>query len=183
MRPNPWSAELYRRALRFAAEAHKAQRVPGSERPYVTHPVEVAAELTAALFVEPVEHPDLAVLCALLHDTVEDTDATVETIAAIFGEPVARGVAALSKDPALAKEERMADSLRRIRQEPREVWMVKLADRVVNLAEPPSYWPQDKVRAYRAEAVVIADALGEASAALSTRLRAKIDAYGRFVTG
>ncbi len=183
MSVRPWSAELYRRALLFAAEAHKGQSVPGSERPYVTHPVEVAAEVTATIAIEPVESPDLAVLCALLHDTVEDTAVTVETIEAIFGERVARGVAALSKNPALAKEERMADSLRRIRQEPREVWLVKLADRVVNLAEPPAYWSREKVLAYREEAREIAAALGEASPALATRLRAKIEAYAQFAAG
>lgn len=181
MRASAWSPDLYRRALVFAAEAHKEQHVPGSARPYVTHPVEVAAEVTAQIAVEPVEHPDLAVLCALLHDTVEDTPVTVETLAAIFGEAVARGVAALSKDANLPKEERMADSLRRIRQEPREVWMVKLADRIVNLAEPPQYWSREKVMAYRDEAVSIADALGEASEGLATRLRAKIEAYAQYL--
>lgn len=179
-KPSPWSADLYRRALLFAAEAHKEQHVPGSARPYVTHPVEVAAEITAQIAVEPVERPDLAVLCALLHDTVEDTAVTVETIAAIFGEAVARGVSALSKDGALPKGERMADSLRRIRQEPREVWMVKLADRIVNLAEPPQHWSREKILEYRAEAVTIADALGEASEGLATRLRAKIEAYAQY---
>lgn len=177
---SPWAPDLYRRALVFAAEAHKGQSVPGSERPYVTHPVEVAAEITAQIAIEPVEHADLAVLCALLHDTVEDTSVTIETLAALFGEGVARGVAALSKDASLPKEERMADSLRRIRQEPREVWMVKLADRIVNLAEPPSHWSKEKIRAYREEARVIEAALGEASEGLAARLRAKIEAYARY---
>jgi (p)ppGpp synthase/HD superfamily hydrolase len=174
-----WSPELYRRALLFAAEAHLGQNVPGSERPYVTHPAEVAAEVCAVLVSEAFANPDLAVLCALLHDTVEDTPTTIDTIAAIFGEAVARGVHALSKDPTLPKEERMPDSLRRIRAEPREVWIVKLADRIVNLADPPPAWSPEKIRAYRDEAVTIADALGEASPALDARLRAKIQAYAR----
>jgi|LNFM01.1.fsa_nt_gb (p)ppGpp synthase/HD superfamily hydrolase len=174
-----WSPELYRRALIFAAEAHGAQKVPGSERPYVTHPVEVAAELCAALWLSPVEQPDLAVQCALLHDTVEDTAVRIEEIEARFGGAVARGVAALSKDASLPKEARMVDSLRRIQGEPREVSMVKLADRIVNLAEPPAYWSLEKIEAYRREAIEIAEALGAASAILDARLREKITEYAR----
>lgn len=179
MTSRSWSPELYRRALVFAAEAHGGQKVPGSERPYVTHPVEVAAELCAALLVDPVDEPDLAVQCALLHDTVEDTSVRVEDLVERFGAAVARGVAALSKDPTIAKEGRMADSLRRIRSEPREVWMVKLSDRIVNLADPPSYWSDEKIASYRVEAIEIADALGEASAVLDARIREKIRSYGR----
>lgn len=179
MTSRSWSPELYRAALVFAAEAHGGQKVPGSERPYVTHPVEVAAELCAAMLVDPVSDPDLAVQCALLHDTVEDTSVRVEDLSSRFGVAVARGVAALSKDPTLPKHARMGDSLRRIRDEPREVWMVKLADRIVNLSDPPSYWTDEKIDGYRVEAVEIADALGAASAVLEARIRAKILAYGR----
>ncbi len=175
---NPlFDVERYRRALAFAAQAHLGQRMPGSELPYLLHVTEVCAEVLAALTVEPRARPDLAVQCALLHDTVEDTGVTRDAVAQAFGVDVADGVAALSKDPALPKAEAMADSLRRIRAQPHEVWCVKLADRVVNLAAPPSYWSPEKVAAYRAEAVRIADALGEASAYLHARLRAKIEAY------
>jgi (p)ppGpp synthase/HD superfamily hydrolase len=135
----------------------------------------------AAIAVEPVERPDLAVLAALLHDTVEDTHVTVESIAAIFGAPVARAVAALTKDSSLPAEERMSDSLRRILAEPPEVAMVKLADRIVNLAEPPPTWSYEKRSAYQREARSIAATLGHVSATLDARLRAKIDAYDRFV--
>jgi (p)ppGpp synthase/HD superfamily hydrolase len=75
----------------------------------------------------------------------------------------------------------MEDSLRRIRQQPREVWRVKLADRITNLQPPPSYWTPEKRGKYRAEAVTILDALGEASPFLATRLRGKIEAYGEFL--
>lgn len=178
-----WSVDLYRRAVIFAAEAHRGQLVPGSERPYVTHPVEVAAEVIAALAVEPAVYPDLAVLCALLHDTIEDTSTTAAQIEALFGAEVARGVSALSKDAALPKDERMKDSLRRIQREPREVWLVKLADRTVNLAEPPARWSREKVLGYAEEARVILAELGAASAHLSARLQAKIEAYPQYAVG
>ncbi len=81
------------------------------------------------------------------------------------------------QDPGLPKDQAMADSLRRIQLQPREVWIVKLADRINNLEAPPHYWTTTKIDAYRAEAQVIADALGAASPYLHARLRARIAAY------
>lgn len=173
----PWSPDLYLRAAKFAAGAHLGQKVPGGELPYLLHVCQVAAEVQAALAAEPQERPDLALACALLHDVVEDTAVTQEALAAEFGADVAAGVRALSKDPTLPKDQAMADSLRRIRDQPREVWMVKLADRCVNLEPPPHYWKPAKIAAYREEAGVILDALGEASPWLAARLRARIAGY------
>lgn len=173
----PWSTDLYLRAVRFAAEAHQGQKIPGEELPYLLHVCQVASEVQAALAAEPQERPDLALACALLHDTIEDTKVDRAALAAAFGEAVAAGVAALSKDPALPKDQAMADSLRRIREQPREVWLVKLADRIVNLEPPPHYWKPPKIAAYREEAVRILAALGEASPYLSARLTARIAGY------
>jgi (p)ppGpp synthase/HD superfamily hydrolase len=171
--------ERYVAALRFAAERHHAQRVPDSDFPYLVHVVSVAAETIAAL--GPGLDADLAVSCALLHDTIEDTATTYAEVAERFGTAVADGVQALSKDATLPKPDRMADSLRRIQTQPRAVWMVKLADRITNLADPPRSWTPEKRRAYRAEAIAIADALGAASPALEARLRARITAYQAFL--
>lgn len=169
--------ERYVAALRFAAERHAEQRVPGTELPYLVHVVSVAAEVIAALPGSGFD-ADLAVGCALLHDVVEDTATSSEEVAERFGPAIGAGVWALTKDDALPKPERMADSLRRIRAEPREVWAVKLADRITNLAPPPAYWTAEKRAAYRAEAIAIADALGDANARLHDRIRARIAAYG-----
>ncbi|HEU0033089.1 MAG TPA: HD domain-containing protein [Kofleriaceae bacterium] len=174
-----FSVERYTSALWFAAERHDAQRFPGKEMPYLVHVVTVAAEVIAALPTSGLDG-DLAVPCALLHDTVEDTKTTPDEIAARFGGAVADGVRALSKNPTLAKADQMADCLRRIREQPREVWAVKLADRISNLDEPPAYWPRDKRIAYRAEAQTILDALGAASATLAARLAARIESYAAY---
>src|SRR6187397_1275295 len=124
-----FSTVRYVETLRFAAAKHEGQREPGENLPYLVHVVSVAAELIAALPQARLANPDLAVACALLHDTVEDTSTTLAEIEQRFGAAVAAGVAALTKDAALAKELRMAASLRRIRACPSAVWMVKLADR------------------------------------------------------
>jgi len=171
--------ERYVAALRFAAERHRDQRVPDSEFPYLVHVASVAAETIAALV--PGIDADLAVGCALLHDTIEDTATTHAELAERFGPAIADGVLALSKTSALPKAEQMADSLRRITAQPREVWMVKLADRITNLAPPPRTWTVDKRRRYRDEAVRIADALGTASPVLDARIRARIAAYAAYL--
>jgi (p)ppGpp synthase/HD superfamily hydrolase len=171
--------ERYVAALRFAAERHHAQRVPGSEYPYLVHVVSVAAETIAAIV--PGVDADLAVVCALLHDTVEDTGTTHAELVEQFGAAVADGVLALSKDSVLPKPAQMADSLRRIQAQPHAVWMVKLADRITNLGPPPRLWATDKRRRYRDEAITIADALGAASAVLDARIRARIAAYAAYL--
>jgi (p)ppGpp synthase/HD superfamily hydrolase len=176
-----WTADVYLEALRFAAERHAGQTVPDTALPYVVHVASVAAEVMGALARETFARPDLALACALLHDTVEDTATTADELAARFGTDVAAGVQALSKDPALHKSARMADSLARIRVQPAEVWIVKLADRAVNMGPPPSSWSADKRRAYQVEARTILDALAPASAYLAARLHARIDAYAAFI--
>jgi (p)ppGpp synthase/HD superfamily hydrolase len=177
-----FAPDRYIAALRFAATRHAAQRVPGTELPYLVHVVSVAAEVTAVLASERLADPELAVTCALLHDTLEDTATAYDELVSQFGVGVADGVRALSKDASLAKDDRMADSLRRIRAQPREIWIVKLADRIVNLAPPPAAWSADKRRAYRDEALQIADALGAASTTLDARLRARAAAYEQYIT-
>lgn len=172
--PDGW-IELYGRALAFAARAHGEQKTPHG-LPYLAHVAAVAAEVLAALAVEEADGA-LAIPAALLHDVVEDTATPLSAIEGAFGARVAAGVAALSKDPAVPKERRLSDSLARIQRQPREIAMVKLADRCVNLGPPPGSWPAEKVAAYRDEAREILQALGRASPALSARLAARIAAY------
>jgi (p)ppGpp synthase/HD superfamily hydrolase len=175
-----FSPDRYVEAMRFAAAAHNAQKEPGHDLPYLVHVVSVAAEVIAALATTPLANPELAVTCALLHDTVEDTPVTLDQVRAKYGDAVAAGVAALTKNTSLPKPEQMPDSLRRIREQPPEIAVVKLADRITNLSAPPHYWPKEKCAAYRQEAITIADALGHASATLDARLRARIEAYRQF---
>lgn len=177
-----WNADLFARALDFAATAHGEQKVPGTGHPYTTHVTKVAMEVLRACAGDASLDVDLACTCALLHDCVEDAGVTRAQLAEAFGEAVAAGVAALTKDEAVPKEGRMADSLARIRAQPREVWLVKLADRITNLEAPPYYWTQDKRRAYREEAKAIHAALAEAHAGLAARLQQRIDAYAAYLT-
>jgi (p)ppGpp synthase/HD superfamily hydrolase len=89
---------------------------------------------------------------------------------------------ALTKNETLAtKREQMIDSLERIKKEPKEVWVVKMADRVANLGEPPHYWKAGKRESYRAEAQIIWDYLHEANKVMAERLKEKIEAYEEYL--
>lgn len=172
-----FDADLYLRALNLASRAHAEQKDPGTGFPYVTHAVKVAMETLAGCQDAPMLDANLALCCALLHDTVEDTAVTLEEIRAGFGARVAEGVAALTKNPALPRAEQGPDSIKRIRAQPREVWCVKLADRLTNLEIAPPYWSAERRVAYADEARAIRAVLGDASPLLSTRLDTKIRAY------
>jgi (p)ppGpp synthase/HD superfamily hydrolase len=175
-----WSQESYIKALLFAANAHNRQKVPGTELPYLTHLTMVSMEVTAALAVEDGLDGNLAIQCALLHDVLEDTDVAYDALKEIFGESVAKGVLALTKNDNLPKHEKMADSLTRIQQQPREVWMVKLADRISNLQPPPKHWTVEKMQSYQQEACQIYEALHTASPFLAIRLQQKIEGYIKY---
>ncbi len=175
-----WSQDRYIEAFCFAAEAHRDQTMTGSHLPYIWHISVVSMEVMAAVFHDAECDADLAVQCAVLHDVVEDTPVTLAEVQLRFGPAVAAGVGALSKNSSLPPPDRLADSLRRIREQPREVWMVKLADRITNLQPPPAHWSFEKIRAYRADALLIHERLHPASGFLAERLAAKIATYGVF---
>lgn len=177
-----WIQEDYIHAYRFAAQAHKGQTYPGTDLPYLMHLSFVCMKVIAALHVEPQANETLAIQSALLHDTIEDTIVTFEDVANSFELAVAQGVLALSKDKNLPKAEQMADSLHRIKEQPKEIWMVKMADRISNLQAPPSFWRKKKIQRYRSESEIILAELGDASPYLEGRLRHKIDKYGSFIT-
>ena len=182
----PWNHDLIDRAWALAVRRHHGQTygsvVEGERVEYMTHIGSVALNVAWALQSDAGSDSNIALPCAILHDTIEDTGTTHAELLEAFGAAVADGVLALSKDSSLpGKQAQMADSLRRIRIQPREVWMVKLADRIANLSAPPHYWDNTKILAYRDEAQWIRDELGAASAALAQRLDERIAAYPGFL--
>ncbi|MDR3086619.1 MAG: HD domain-containing protein [Azoarcus sp.] len=168
---------LPQQAWQFAALRHQGQLYSDTELPYLVHLGAVLLNLLPALEEMPLVDSALAQCCAILHDTVEDTKTTADEIREHFGKQVADGVLALTKDKTLEKRQSMCDSLRRILMQPKEVWMVKLADRTANLGEPPAYWTREKCLAYAEEGQLILDTLGEASDLLSRRLSGRITAW------
>jgi (p)ppGpp synthase/HD superfamily hydrolase len=175
-----WNQDSFARTLDFAVKAHGDQKVPGSGAPYVVHLVKVASEVLRAWTESRDFDVDLAVTCALLHDSLEDAGQTHDALVQRFGVAVADGVQALTKDERLEKKEQMGDSLRRLQRQPREVQLVKLADRITNLEQPPGHWSPQKRAAHRDEAKQIGDAVGSAHAGLAARLEERRQAYLAF---
>jgi guanosine-3',5'-bis(diphosphate) 3'-pyrophosphohydrolase len=131
LRPNEDLAPL-EKAFRFAAERHKNQKRSSGE-PYMLHPLLVTRQLADM-------HMDMVALeTGLLHDVVEDTAATVEEIRKNFGAEVAAcvdGVTKLSKLNLASREERQAESVRKMllaMVNDIRVIVVKLADRLHNM--------------------------------------------------
>ncbi|MES2288731.1 MAG: bifunctional (p)ppGpp synthetase/guanosine-3',5'-bis(diphosphate) 3'-pyrophosphohydrolase [Pseudomonadota bacterium] len=123
---------LINRAYVFSMAAHGSQKRASGD-PYYSHPIEVAGILT------DLKLDDETIATAILHDTIEDTVATQEEIAAKFGPAVARmvdGVTKLSKIEAQSATERAAENLRKFllaMSDDIRVLLVKLADRLHNM--------------------------------------------------
>ena len=99
----------------------------------------------------------------------------------LFGQSVADGVLALSKNNGIEDRlEKMLESLKRIKEQPKEIWAVKLADRITNLYQPPYYWNDEKKLMYIQEANFILKELRDGNKYLAGRLKIKIDEYNRF---
>jgi len=185
-----WQQDTYIKAWNFASKAHCKQFMPGSDIPYINHIGLVTMEVISALaqpqtekvqHYQPIKFQNLAVVCALLHDTIEDTTVTFEDIETTFNQYFAQGVLALTKNTNLpTKREQMLDSLARIKAQPLEISMVKMADRITNLQPPPHYWTKEKINNYREEAQLILDELGKSNEYLAKRLDDKIQNYQQY---
>ncbi|MFT7622551.1 MAG: guanosine-3',5'-bis(diphosphate) 3'-pyrophosphohydrolase [Myxococcota bacterium] len=124
--------DLVKKAYVFASTSHEGQKRKSGE-PYITHPLAVAHLITVMKL-------DTSSICAaLLHDTVEDTQATLEDVDILFGKEIAAlvdGVTKLGKLRFRNKQERQAESFRKMlvaMSKDIRVILVKLADRLHNM--------------------------------------------------
>lgn len=172
----------YQKAIKFAAKRHadKNQLIPGTNLPYVVHLSNVAMEILIASQKTENFDSEFAVQVALLHDILEDTETTLEEIGNEFGIKIAQAVLALTKNSKIQKEERMDDSLNRIKEFPKEVWAIKLADRITNLQPPPEHWSFEKITEYQKQAVLIYNSLKDGNEYLGDRLWEKIVDYSKY---
>jgi guanosine-3',5'-bis(diphosphate) 3'-pyrophosphohydrolase len=116
----------------------------------------------------------------LLHDTVEDTKTTKEELLILLRNSVAEGVLALTKYENLPKDEQMLDCLNKIKKQNKEIWAVKLADRITILQLPPSTWDEQKKIKYQEETRNILSELKDGNEYLAKRLLLKIEEYGSY---
>jgi len=128
----PGDKMLLRNAFEMAAEAHKTMRRKSGE-PYILHPLAVAK-----ICVEEIGLGVRSTICALLHDTVEDTDVTLEDINREFGPEIAKIVDGLTKISTVmdANTSQQAENFKKIlltlTDDPRVI-LIKLADRLHNM--------------------------------------------------
>src|SRR5205823_12132765 len=124
--------DLLNRAYVYAMKAHGSQ-TRASGDPYFSHPLEVAAILTG------LKLDDATIVAALLHDTIEDTEATRAEIDEIFGHEIGAlvdGLTKLKKLDLVSREAKQAENLRKLLlaiADDVRVLLVKLADRLHNM--------------------------------------------------
>lgn len=136
-------------ALQFAAERHRDQRRKGRESsPYINHPIAVARLLAE---VGGASDPVL-LQAAILHDTVEDTETTLDELEARFGPEVRRVVEEVTDDKSLPKLERKRLQIEHAPQRSNRAKQLKVADKSSNLLDiahrPPENWTPERKQDY-----------------------------------
>lgn len=137
------------RAYNFAAARHINQRRKGeAAEPYVNHLTEVA-ELVAT--ATRGTDPEITI-AAVLHDTVEDTDTSLDDLRRAFGDRVAQLVAEVTDDKSLPKQTRKELQVAHAAQASRGAQIIKLADKTSNLralaSSPPKGWSDERRMEY-----------------------------------
>jgi guanosine-3',5'-bis(diphosphate) 3'-pyrophosphohydrolase len=137
------------KAVAFAAEKHRHQRrKDAAASPYINHPIGLADVLANEGGIT-----DAEVLCAaLLHDTIEDTETSVDELIALFGEAITHFVLEVTDDKSLPKDERKRMQIEHAPHISRQAKLVKLADKICNLRDildsPPTDWDRARKQAY-----------------------------------
>jgi len=120
--------ELIDKAIKFACCAHQNQFRKGSNIPYISHPFAVA------LILQKTGASDEQIIAGILHDVVEDTQASLEDIKFEFGDKIAQLVEACSEcDPKAPWENRKQNTLDSLKTASAEVKLIVCADELHNL--------------------------------------------------
>ena len=131
-RIKPGDKRMIRNAFEMAAEAHKTMRRKSGE-PYILHPLAVSR-----ICVEEIGLGVRSTICSLLHDTVEDTDISLDDVQREFGREIAKIVDGLTKISNVidVNESQQAENFRKLlltlTDDPRVI-LIKLADRLHNM--------------------------------------------------
>jgi GTP pyrophosphokinase len=144
-RIKPGDRKLIRHAFEMAADAHKTMRRKSGE-PYILHPIAVAKICT-----EEIGLGVRSSICSLLHDTVEDTDITLDDVQKEFGPEIAKIVDGLTKISNVidVNASQQAENFRKIlltlTDDPRVI-LIKLADRLHNMRTMDSMKPEKQLK-------------------------------------
>jgi guanosine-3',5'-bis(diphosphate) 3'-pyrophosphohydrolase len=147
------------KALAFSAEKHTKQRRKDIDKsPYINHPISLANILTERWVI------DENVLCAaILHDTIEDTETTVDELQEHFGEKITSIVLEVTDDKSLEKSVRKQKQVEHAATISHEAKLVKLADKISNITDiintPPADWSSGRKKEYFEWAKAVVDNL------------------------
>ena len=147
------------KALSFSAEKHTKQRRKDIDKtPYINHPISLANILAQRWVI------DENVLCAaILHDTIEDTETTVDELQEHFGEKITSIVLEVTDDKSLEKSVRKQKQVEHAATISHEAKLVKLADKIANITDiintPPTDWSSDRKKEYFEWAKAVVDNL------------------------
>lgn len=146
---DPSDLRLFVLALAFAAEKHRHQRRKDAHAsPYINHPI----ALVNVLVDEGRVHDPVVLCAAVLHDTIEDTETTVEELQSAFGCEIAAVVVEVTDEKDLEYHVRKQRQIDHAPGASHEAKLVKLADKICNLRDilcaPPASWSRQRKQNY-----------------------------------
>ena len=128
---------MIEKAIAFATQAHKGQFRKGTTRPYIIHPLEVGN------IVATMTDDEEIISAAILHDTIEDCEGISESmICQEFSQRVAHLVVQESEDKSKTWLERKGATIAHLKNAPREVQMIGLADKLSNMRDIDRDYPE-----------------------------------------
>ncbi len=142
------SLEIFLKAVAYATEKHRAQRrKDAAATPYINHPVQVA-DLMWRMGVR-----DVPALCAaILHDTIEDTDATEKEIMELFGQEICNLVLEVTDDKNLSTAELKRWQVQHAPNLTLRAKWIRVADKICNVRDigisPPVRWDTTTIKGY-----------------------------------
>ncbi|XP_037548091.1 guanosine-3',5'-bis(diphosphate) 3'-pyrophosphohydrolase MESH1 [Nematolebias whitei] len=165
-------AALLLEAVHFAAYKHRNQkRKDPAGTPYINHPIGVSRILSHEGGVTDIE----VLQAALLHDTVEDTDTTIEELKEKFGDAVAGIVQEVTDDKRLPKLARKRQQVEHAPHCSPKAKLVKLADKLYNLRDlngcTPVGWSAERIQEYFVWAAEVVRGLRGTHSALEDKLQ------------
>ena len=145
---SPMALPLVLHAVVFATEKHRGQvRKDADSTPYIQHPIALAS-----LLWEVGIHDAEVLAAAILHDTIEDTDATPDEIEREFGADVRRLVLEMTDDMSLPSPQRKQKQVDRAATLSSRAKLIKIADKIANVGDiarhPPPDWTDERRRNY-----------------------------------
>ena len=123
----PDEGTVLEQAVEFAIKCHHGQTRKGTDIPYIVHPLEVMT------IIEAMHQSTEVIIAGVLHDTLEDTDATIKDIKDNFGDRVADLVACHTEDKSKTWEERKEAAIEEIKNGSYELKCIILADKLSNM--------------------------------------------------